>query len=73
MKRTSSRPRLSATRTSLNIMFFLLMIVYSPCAWPALALAADSEPMVSLPGGVPPRPPNCWLLPPRRLPACRFV
>ena len=55
MKRTSSRPRLSATRTSLNIMFFLLMIVYSPCAWPALALAADSEPMVSLPGGVPPQ------------------
>jgi len=36
-------------------MFFLLMIVYSPCAWPALALAADSEPMVSLPGGVPPQ------------------
>ena len=52
MKSTSSRPRLSATRTSLNIMFFLLMI--SCTAWP-LALAADSEPMVSLPGGVPPQ------------------
>lgn len=55
MKDTPSSRTLSPTRTSLNIMFFLLMIVYSPCAWPALALAADSEPMASLPGGVPPQ------------------
>jgi len=55
MKDTPSSRTPSQTRTSLNIMFFLLMIVYSPCAWPALALAADSEPMVSLPGGVPPQ------------------
>ena len=54
MKSTSPSRRPSRTRISRkhreNMMLFLLMIFM--CSWP-LALAAEGEPMVSLPGGVP--------------------
>lgn len=44
----------STARTSLNIVSVLLMIALMT-TWSGLALSAESEPMVSLPGGVPPQ------------------
>jgi hypothetical protein len=54
----SSWRRPSPSRTSLNIILFLLMLAQALCARSLLALSAESEPMVSLPGGVPPRAPE---------------
>jgi hypothetical protein len=45
----------SRTRISLNIMLFLLVISHTGGT---LAQTPDGEPMVSLPGGVPPQAPT---------------
>ncbi len=58
MKSISS-PRSASTDWILsNLMFFSLMIGYASCARSSFALAADTEPMVSLAGGVPPQAPT---------------
>ena len=43
------------SRTLLNNILFSLMLACALCARSPLVLAAESEPMVSLPGGVPPQ------------------
>jgi subtilase family serine protease len=54
----SSSGRSSLVRTSLSIILFLVMIAFAPCTRSLLALSAESEPMVLLPGGVPPQAPE---------------
>ena len=58
MKNKSSCRGHARLGISLFFMFLLLIIVYTPSARSPLALAAESEPMVSLPGGVPPQAPQ---------------
>src|ERR1700674_1552523 len=55
VKNKSSCRRHPRLGLRLNVMFLLLMIVYTPSTRSPLALAAESEPIVSLPGGVPPQ------------------
>jgi Pro-kumamolisin, activation domain len=53
MNSTSSSRQSSPTWTLPNMVFLLLMIALA--AWSPVSVSAGSEPMISLPGGVPPQ------------------